>query len=461
MSADQRYWVPLPGPQTWAYESEADEIFFGGAAGGGKSALILGIAGTLHQSSIIFRREYPQLKELVNQSRRFFGSVGKYNGQDHTWKLDERELEFGAVQHEWDVQKYQGRPHDFIGFDELPQISRSQYRFLSAWNRTTVPGQRCRIVATGNPPQNAEERWVIEEWAPWLDKQHPNPAKPGEVRYFTVKEEKTIWLPSDDPIAIGSRVVKPRSRTFIPSMLKDNPLLSTTDYGTLLENLPEPWRSQLLEGDFTAGMEDDPQQVIPTAWVNEAMKRWKPDGCDAKLSCIGVDIARGGKAKTVASKRYGFWWARLLKWPGYRTPDGPSVADLLQVHVMENPTEVKTNVDIIGVGSAVFDEFKRRGWSCTAINFAKATKGTDRTGLLHFSNYRSWAYWCVRDLLDPSNGHEAQIPPDAELLGDLTAPKWKSTGGVIQLEKKEDIEKRLGRSVDCGDSFVYSVVQTR
>jgi len=29
-------WVPFPGPQTMAYHSTADELFYGGGAGGGK-----------------------------------------------------------------------------------------------------------------------------------------------------------------------------------------------------------------------------------------------------------------------------------------------------------------------------------------------------------------------------------------------------------------------------------------
>ena len=36
-------WVPLPGPQTEAYESLADVTFYGGAAGGGKTDLAIGL----------------------------------------------------------------------------------------------------------------------------------------------------------------------------------------------------------------------------------------------------------------------------------------------------------------------------------------------------------------------------------------------------------------------------------
>jgi hypothetical protein len=62
------------------------------------------------------------------------------------------------------------------------------------------------------------------------------------------------------------------SRTFIPSRVSDNPYLMGTGYMTQLQSLPEPLRSQMLYGDFKAGVQDDPWQVIPTAWVEAAMR---------------------------------------------------------------------------------------------------------------------------------------------------------------------------------------------
>ena len=49
-------WIPQPGPQTAAYESEADIIFYGGAAGGGKTDLILGLCLTQHEHSMLCTR---------------------------------------------------------------------------------------------------------------------------------------------------------------------------------------------------------------------------------------------------------------------------------------------------------------------------------------------------------------------------------------------------------------------
>jgi hypothetical protein len=457
--ADGRPWVPFPGPQIMAAQSLADEVFFGGAAGGGKSALLVGLAGTEHRNSIIYRREFPQLREIIEQSRRLFSGRGGYNSQQHLWRLNNgRVVEFGAVQREWDAEKYQGRPHDFIGFDELPQFSRTQYRFLIGWNRTTDPHQRCRVVGAGNPPTTAEGRWVIEEWAPWLDDKHHNPALPGEVRWYTVVDGVLTWVPDGQPFQHKGELLQPRSRTFIPARLKDNPVLETTGYGSVLQAMPEPLRSQMLYGDFRAGLEDDAWQVIPTAWVEAAMKRWTPDSHGNKpLTSVGADIARGGSAKTVLAKRYGTWFSPLLKYPGKSTPDGPAVGALIADAVKEN-TEAVANLDMIGVGAAVMDECQRRGIRYVGTNFAATATKRDIYGVIDFVNIRAFAYWYLRDMFDPKQKQNLQLPKDPELLADLTAPRYKAVPGGIQLESKEDLVKRLGRSPDCGDAVVYAAM---
>src|ERR1043166_4955896 len=181
LTAPNPIWVPQPGPQTEAYLSEADELFYGGQAGGGKSSLLIGLALTAHRKSIIFRREYGQLRDLLDYSQQVAGQRGRLTQVPPFLRMDDgRRIEFGAVEYAGDVTKFQGRPHDLKAFYELPQLIESQYRFLIGWNRTTYPGQRCRVVSGGNPPTKADGEWVIRRWAPWLDAQHTPPAAPGE-----------------------------------------------------------------------------------------------------------------------------------------------------------------------------------------------------------------------------------------------------------------------------------------
>lgn len=360
-------------------------------------------------------------------------------------------MEFGAVQHEDDREKYQGRPHDLKAFDELPHFTRLQYRYLTAWNRTTIPGQRCRVVATFNPPTPGQGDWVMEEWAPWLDEGFANPAEPGELRWYAILGGELNWVDSPEPIEHEGELVQPRSRTFIRARVTDNPYLMRTGYVATLQALPEPLRSQLLRGDFNVGIDDDPWQVIPTEWVRQAQARWertpKPD---LPLTSLGVDPARGGKDKTVLARRYAAWFAPLEKHAGTSTPDGPAVAALVMAALGSERAEV--NIDSIGIGASPLDILKGNGVDVNAINFAASTDLTDKSGKYRLRNLRAAAYWKLREALDPASGENVCIPPDRELLADLVAARWTLQMSGITVEPKDDIAERLGRSPDCGDA---------
>ena len=221
-ATSQFKFVPWPGPQTEAYLSQADELFYGGAAGGGKTAMLVGLAVQAHSKAIIFRREYSQIRGLEDEAAKLLGTRDGYNATEKVWRHGSKVLEFGSVPHEWDREKYQGRAHSFIGFDEITHFTPSIYRYLIGWNRSDNAKERCRVVVTGNPPTTAEGRWVVEYWAPWLDPNHPKPAKPGELRWFTTIKGEDVELEGPGPIEVDGRTVNPRSRTFIAAKLEDN-----------------------------------------------------------------------------------------------------------------------------------------------------------------------------------------------------------------------------------------------
>ena len=467
-------WSPRSGtPQERAFYSPADELFFGGIAGAGKSDLLLGLALTAHRDSIIFRREYPQLKGLIKRSKEIVGSSKYYNSTDKVWAVPDspivRTLEFGAVQYEDDREKFQGRPHDLIGFDECTHFSLFMVQFLIGWNRTVVENQRCRVVFTGNPPQSVEGRWVIDYFAPWLDPKYPKPAKPGELRYFIMDNANSVEVPTPDPVEIkkgGHTItIKPRSRTFIPG--KMIPDLEKTGYAATLQGLPEPLRSQLLYGDFSIQIDDDIWQVIPTTWVQAAMKRWYPRKT-SRQTAIGVDVARGGQDKTILACRYDDWVEPLIRYPGSATPDGDTVAGQILKHLL---AKSYVAIDVIGVGSSPYDYLKRMpNVKVYPLDARQKSTKLNKEKTMGFVNKRAEWYWNLRELLDPNGDRPISLPDDSELLADLCSARWTPQDRTdengdrrtfVKVESKEDIIKRLGRSPDAGDAVVYAFAEVK
>jgi hypothetical protein len=463
LAATPEKWVPNPGPQTLAYFSQADELFYGGSAGGGKSDLIFGLALTQHKRSLLLRRTNKEASKMAERIADILGGRDGYNGQDHVWRLPEgRLIDIGGVQLEDDKQKYKGTPHDLIGWDEISDFTESQFRFINTWNRTAIPGQRARVVAAGNPPTTPEGLWVIKYWAPWLDETHPNPARPGELRWFTsiAGEEKEVDGPGPYDDGAGHMVLA-RSRSYIPAKLEDNPDYERSGYRSVLASLPAELRAAYYEGKFNAALRDAPFQVIPTQWVMDAQSRWKPDGRgDFAMTAMGFDPAGGGEDSAELAIRYGGWVAPLVSEKGKNTADGDFSAATIFKHRKDGCVVV---VDMGGgYGGAVALRLKDNGVECYKFNGAEASSAKTRDGaVLSFRNKRAEAWWRVREMLNPE-GEDAErmaLPPDPELRADLCAPTWELTKGGILVESKDDIRKRLGRSTNKGDAVVLCLSQ--
>ena len=454
-------WEPQPGPQTMAYLSEADIVFYGGAAGGGKTDLLLGVAITAQEHSIIFRREAVQLIGIEERNTQILGTRNGYNSQTGVWRLpDSKVLELGSVKEPGDWVKYQGRPHDFKGFDEICHFTEMQFRTLIGWLRTDNPNIRQRVIAAGNPPTTAEGEWVKRFWAAWLDPNHPNPAKPGELRWYVTNEKgEDEEVPDGAPVMVGNDMMHPKSRTFIPSSVDDNIFLLSTGYKATLQSLPEPLRSQMLRGDFNAGAADPAWQAIPTEWVKAAMARWKPRDAKGDMTALGLDPARGGVDKTSAARRHGTWFDEIISVPGALTKDGPTAAGFV-VPLVRNGACIC--VDSIGIGSSALDFIKGMNLNVLAVNGSETSHARAKAGDMRFRNRRAEMYWLLREALDPTNPDPIALPNDQELLGDLTAVRYKvvtlGQSTALQMRSKDEVREALGRSPDKGDAVAMTFV---
>lgn len=457
-------WIPDPRnkPQVAAYESEADVIGYGGAAGGGKTDLLLGFAGTKHHRSIIFRRVFPLLEGIEARSREIFNSdmsakgANRYNESLHRWEIKGgATIRLAAMQREDDKKNFQGRPFDFYGFDEGTEFTESQFRFVTGWNRTTRKGQKCRVLIVFNPPMDEAGEWVVRYFAAWLDPNHPNPAKDGELRWYGMVEGEEKEFPNADSIVVDGETIRPRSRTFFHAKLSDNVILQQTGYASIIDAMPEPIRS-LLKGKFGAHKEVDPFQVIPTEWVRQAQKRWlemERPAAATQITAVGIDPSRGGQDKTALSKRYDNWFAEVKWWPGSIVKDGAIMAELARQEI-GNVEPGYINIDVNGIGSSCYDHLKVLYQMVKPFNAGEGSKYRDRSGKLKMRNKRAEMYWRMRDALDPEFGDNIALPPGTELLADLCSAKYKPTVSGVLIEEKEEIKARIGRSPDIGEAVM-------
>ena len=456
-----RVWVPNPGPQTEAYYSLADELFYGGQAGGGKTDLELGLALTEHEHSLILRRTNTEVNGLVERMEGIVGNRDGLNGSNGIWRRPGKTITLGGCQLEEDKQKRKGNPNDLICFDEVSDFSETQYTFIIGWNRSATPGQRCRVVAAGNPPTRPEGLWVVRRWAAWLDPTHTNPAKPGELRWYTTLDTEEVEVDGPGPHDIGGRVVYARSRTFIPATLEDNPDLVGTGYQASLDSLPAELRAAYRDGDFGTGLKDNPYQCIPTDWVAAAQRRWTPTPPPGVPMCsIGVDVAIA-KDRFVIAPRHDGWYAKLISIPGKEVGDNPKKA--AGRVIAERYDESKVVVDVGGGwGADCLAQLAANGIDAVGYMGVKPSKRKSANGRFTFSNVRTEALWRFREALDPAQpgGSSIMLPPGPTIKADLCAPSYKvkghQKGQVLIAESKEEVCKRLGRSTDEGDAVIMS-----
>lgn len=454
--------VPNPGPQTQAYYSEADILLYGGQAGGGKSQLLLGLACEAHQRSIIFRREGSQLDGLESDGKKIIGNAARYNAsndkREWTWPRTGRSVKLAGMKEPEDWQKHAGRERDLMAFDEGGDFLERQVSSLFAWNRGPQ-GQRCRVVLASNPPRNAEGLWMLKWFAPWLDRNYSNPAAPGELRWACLVDRdgkgslNIEWVEGPGQYDIEGNSYGAMSLTFIPASLTDNPYRNTEEYKRKLQALPEPLRSQLLYGDFNAGTKDVDYQVIPTDWVIAAQNRWtnrRPTGMG--MSAIAVDPAGGGADAEEIAYRYGGWFGEIVSTQGKETEDGSQTAANV-VRLRRDGCPVVVDVGG-GYGGQCIMRLDDNGIKAQRFNGANASFAKTIDGTLKYANKRAEAYWKLREALDPNQegGSVIALPPSAELRSDLTSATWKLGPKGLQLEAKDDIKKKLGRSPGKGDA---------
>jgi len=254
-------WRPNVGSQEEFHRRSEYEVLFGGAAGGGKSDSLLTEAARQinkkYYRALLLRRTFPELeKSLILRSFEFFSGQGHWQGTNKRWVFRQKDwapneysfIEFGHLESEKDVHKYQSAEYDYIGFDELTSFTEFQYLYLLSRNRGTRPWIK-RYVRSATNPGNIGHSWVKRRFIDGVDCELVK-----EEEYQRIKRILKNGTIEFEPqkIKIWKDKATGLLRTFIPAKVWDNPPLITQDplYIQRLESLPEAERKALLEGDW-------------------------------------------------------------------------------------------------------------------------------------------------------------------------------------------------------------------
>jgi len=226
---DNVIFQPNAGPQEDFLAAPETDVLFGGAAGGGKSyAMLIDPLRYAHRPAhraLILRRSMPELRELIDKSRELYPRAFpgcKYREVEKLWNFPSgAKVEFGFLERDADVYRYQGQAYSWIGFDEITHLpTEFGWNYLASRLRTTDPEITPYMRCTANPGGVG---------AHWVKKRYIDPNPPHE----TFKGEDGL------------------TRKFIPASLNDNPYLASDGrYEQMLKALPDIQRKQLLEGNW-------------------------------------------------------------------------------------------------------------------------------------------------------------------------------------------------------------------
>jgi hypothetical protein len=381
------------------------------------SAFTVSTAPTAPQISAILWRELRR----VHRVHKLRGRMTLENiwymterGNRNTVSSEDEMIAMGRKPADYDEAAFQGIHARYVlaVIDEAGGVPKNLYDGINS----IVTGDDCRVLAIGNPDDPGSHFADI--------------CKPGSGWHvISISAYETPNFTGEYvPDAVAKQLVT-------PNWVEER----KRDWG---EGSPL-WTSKVL-GDFPDTSDD---YLFSPSILKRAIETQQSG---IELGQYGGDVARFGTDKTVVYRNRGFNIRFEAEWAKKDTM--VTVGRFKNILEASKPHNLKMVIDVIGLGSGVFDRMREQDLNVVPFAAGEAARNSKR-----FKNKRAEAFWTFRELCD--QGVIDLDPEDEILLNQLGSIKWDvDSSGRIFVESKEDMAKRGLPSPDRADAAVMSIV---
>lgn len=387
-------------------------VLYGGAVGGGKSVwlcneivqLSLECSGNVgylcrHELTSLMRTTLMTLERYLPSDL-----VAQHHQTENFYRLINGSLIFygGLGDDQKAIDRLKSMELGWFAIDQAEETSEGHFYLLASRLRLNIPNVRYKGLLTANPA-------------------------PGWVKHRFIEQ-------------------KLEDHIFIPSLPKDNPYLPADYESRLRELYPDELVKQLLDGDWDALGAGN--YLFRYADIKKAIERAvEVDKADSIV--LGQDIARFGDDSSVAIVRHGKKVIWIQHWA--KTDLMHTTGQVVNLIDRFKPQDV--NLDVIGLGSGVYDRLIELKYKPNAINVAESPQTKDKDKKDKLANLRAEIYKNLSELFEAG---DVSIPDDLELVAQLSSIKYKyNSSGQLQIESKEDMKKRGIKSPDKADALAF------
>lgn len=400
-------------------------LLYGGAVGGGKTFLTLGMLDEFCQKFPGTR--YAVVRKSLTSLRRntlpSFRKILKINGDPERAKLHKGDWTYyykngseiifieADVSTDPELYKLKGLEVTGVLMEEANEMDEKVFEVLitriGRWYNAEY-GIRQFIMLTCNPSDNWVKYKFYDQWSIGALK---------EPFYFLQA------LPQDNTH-------------------------NTAQYLKGLENLSPAEYERYAKGNWNFSR--DPNQLVPFAWYKECIRLEADEDTTRVPKYLGIDVAReGGDYSTLAFyDDYGLLWIERYQY---------DTCNPLRDIVLKRKAEFRmqsTNImaDGIGLGASLIDLCIEKGVYIEVFKSSEKADGRD-TGLESFSfaNKRAEAFWVFRQSIERN---EITVPNEYELQKQIMVLRYMEEDKCIKIEGKKYMKKRLGYSPDTAEAAI-------